>query len=339
MCFYVSKNLSLNKQHLKMKALVLVGKNEPLAYQDVKIPQITEGAVLVKLKAAALNHRDVWIQKGLYAGLKFPTILGSDGAGELLDGTPVILHPGRGWGDTPRFQSKNYEILGLPVDGTFAEYTLVPPQYLAPKPAHLTYEQAAALPLAGLTAYRALFTKCQAKAGDKVLISGIGGGVALFALQYAIAAGCEVWVTSSSEEKIEKAVQLGAKGGFNYKTEGWAKAATAQTGGFDVVIDGAVGAGFAEIVKACAAGARLCFYGGTAGALTGVSPQIIFYKQLTIMGSTMGSPEEFVKMIKFVKKHKIVPIVDSVYPLAEGNAALTHMDMGQQFGKIVLSIQ
>jgi zinc-binding alcohol dehydrogenase/oxidoreductase len=321
-----------------MKALVLVGKGEPLAYQTVEKPVDTEGSVIVKLQAAALNHRDVWIQKGLYAGLKFPTILGSDGAGELSDGTPVILHPGRGWGDNPRFQSKDYEILGLPVDGTFAEYALVPTPYYAPKPAHLTFEEAAALPLAGLTAYRALFTKCQAKAGDKVLISGIGGGVALFALQYAVAAGCDVWVTSSSEEKIEKAVALGAKGGFNYKTEAWAKAATAQTGGFDAVIDGAVGGGFAEIVKACAAGARLCFYGGTAGPLTGVSPQIVFYKQLTIMGSTMGSPEEFLEMIRFVRKYKIVPIIDSIYALADGNAALQRMDSGAQFGKIVLSI-
>jgi zinc-binding alcohol dehydrogenase/oxidoreductase len=104
------------------------------------------------------------------------------------------------------------------------------------------------------------------------------------------------------------------------------------------VIDGAVGGGFAEIVKACAAGARLCFYGGTAGPLTGVSPQIVFYKQLTIMGSTMGSPEEFLEMIRFVKKYKIVPIIDSIYALADGNAALQRMDSGAQFGKIVLSI-
>lgn len=323
---------------MKMKALVLVGKNEPLAYQEVEIPQDTEGSVVVKLRAAALNHRDVWIQKGLYAGLKYPTILGSDGAGELPDGSAVILHPAKDWGDNPHFQGKNFEILGLPSDGTFAEYIRIPSDCVAPKPAHLSFEQAAALPLAGLTAFRALFTRCQAKKGDKVLISGIGGGVALFALQYAVAIGCDVWVTSSSEEKIEKAVQLGAKGGFNYKTEAWAKVAQAETGGFDVVIDGAVGAGFSELVKACAAGARLCFYGGTAGALTGVSPQIVFYKQLTIMGSTMGSPEEFGQMIDFVAKHEIVPIIDATYDLADGNAALQYMDSGQQFGKIVLTI-
>ncbi len=321
-----------------MKALVLVGKNEPLNYQEVETPQITEGSAVVKLRAAALNHRDVWIQKGLYAGLKFPTILGSDGAGELPDGTAVLLHPSMNWGENPHFQGKNFEILGLPTDGTFAEYITMPQQYIAPKPAHLSFVEAAALPLAGVTAYRALFTKCRAKAGDKVLISGIGGGVALFALQFALAAGCEVWVTSSSEEKIEKAVKMGAKGGFIYKSEAWAKAATAQTGGFDAVIDGAVGAGFAEIVKACAAGARLCFYGGTAGALSGVSPQIVFYKQLTIMGSTMGTPEEFEAMLALVAAHKIVPIIDSVYDLADGNAALGHMDSGQQFGKIVLTI-
>ena len=321
-----------------MNSLVLVGKNEPLSYQETAPPSVSEGYSVVKIHAAALNHRDVWIQKGLYAGIKYPTILGSDGAGVDENGREVIINPSINWGENERFQGKNYEILGLPTDGTFAEYIKVPTENLVAKPAHLTFEQAAALPLAGLTAYRALFTKTEAKKGDKVLISGIGGGVALFALQFALAAGCEVWVTSSSDEKIEKAKALGAKGGFRYNTEGgWSKAALAESGGFDCVIDGAVGAGFAEIVKACAAGARICFYGGTAGAMSGVSPQIVFYKQITILGSTMGSPKEFGEMVEFVNKNKIVPIIDVVLPLSEGNAAMEKMDKGGQFGKIVLS--
>jgi zinc-binding alcohol dehydrogenase/oxidoreductase len=321
-----------------MKALVLVGKDQPLSYQSVEKPIAGVGEVLVKLHAAALNHRDVWITKGLYAGIKYPTILGSDGAGTTEDGQAVILHPGMKWGDNPHFQSKSYEILGLPSDGTFAEYIKIGAEYVTPKPAHLTFEQAAALPLAGLTAYRALISRCQARSGERVLISGVGGGVALYAMQFALALGCEVWVTSSSEAKIQKAVEMGAKGGVNYKTEQWSKPFMAKTGGFDVIIDSAAGAGFAELVKVCKPGARICFFGGTAGAITGVSPQIVFYKQLSIFGSTMGSHLEFEAMVRFVEKHQIVPVVDAIYPLSEGNAACQRMDKAQQFGKIVLKI-
>jgi zinc-binding alcohol dehydrogenase/oxidoreductase len=321
-----------------MKALVLVGKDQPLAYQTVPKPVATEGYEIVKLKAAALNHRDVWINKGLYGGIKYPTILGSDGAGTTADGRAVIINPSLDWGDDARAQGKNFRILGLPDDGTFAQYIKIESSNIAPKPEHLSFEQAAALPLAGLTAYRALFTRCQLQANDRVLISGIGGGVALFALQFALAVGCEVWVTSGSEEKIERAKSLGAKGGFNYRTEGWSKQALAEAGGFDVVIDGAAGAGFAELVKSSRAAARLCFYGGTSGLLTGISPQVIFYKQLNVMGSTMGTAAEFAAMSAFVSDHKIVPIVDSVFDLENGNAALKHMDEAGQFGKIVLKI-
>lgn len=321
-----------------MKALVLIGKDQPLSYQDVPNLDITEGYSIIKLKAAALNHRDVWIQKGMYAGIKYPSILGSDGAGIDEKGKAVIINPTINWGDNPKAQGKDFRILGLPDDGTFAEYMRIETANVIPKPKHLTFEQAAALPLAGLTAYRALFTKCAAKAGDTVLISGVGGGVALFALQFAVAAGCEVWVTSGSDEKIERAKTMGAKGGFNYKTEGWAKAATAQTGGFDVVIDSAAGAGFADLVKVCKAAARICFFGGTTGAITGVSPQIVFYKQISIFGSMMGTADEFSKMVKFVTKHKIVPVVDAVFDLKDGNEALKRMDEGKQFGKIVLKI-
>jgi zinc-binding alcohol dehydrogenase/oxidoreductase len=321
-----------------MKALVLVGKDQPLSYQDVLNLEITEGYSIIKLKAAALNHRDVWIQKGQYGGIKYPSILGSDGAGTDENGKEVIINPTINWGENPKAQGKDFRILGLPDDGTFAEYMRIETANVVAKPKHLTFEQAAALPLAGLTAYRALFTKCAAKAGEKVLISGVGGGVALFALQFAVASGCEVWVTSGSDEKIERAKTMGAKGGFNYRTEGWAKEATSQTSGFDVIIDSAAGAGFADLVKVCKAAGRICFFGGTTGAITGVSPQIVFYKQISIFGSMMGTAGEFSKMVKLVSKHKIVPVVDSVFDLKDGNEALKRMDDGKQFGKIVLKI-
>ena len=321
-----------------MNALILTGKNDPLSFQEIDNPIASEGEVVVNLKAAALNHRDLFIQKGLYAGIIYPMVIGSDGAGVLESGKEVIICPSLFWGDNPNYQGKNHQILGLPTYGTFAEKIKIPAEYVFSKPKHLSFEQAAAIPLAGLTAYRALFTKCKIKAGDRVLISGIGGGVALFAFQFALSAGCEVWVTSGSEEKIAKAVAMGAKGGVNYKTESWGKEFNKTTGGFDAIIDGAAGSGAGELVKVCKSGARICFYGGTAGALSGVSPQILFYKQIIILGSTMGTTEEFKKMLLLINKHKIIPVIDEVFNLKDGNAALLRMDAGQQFGKLVLKI-
>ncbi len=320
-----------------MKALVLHAKGESLEIQTVEMPVAATDQTIVEIKAAALNHRDVWITKGQYGGIKYPSILGSDGAG-IANGKEVIINPSLNWGENHNVQAKDYRILGLPDNGTLAEYCVVPTACIVPKPKHLTWEQAAALPLAGLTAFRALFTKCQAKAGEKVLISGVGGGAALFALQFAVAAGCEVYVTSGSDEKIERAIAMGAKGGVNYKNEGWSKQLSALSGGIDVVIDSAAGAGFAEFARVANPGGRIAFFGGTAGVITGLNPQLVFWKQLSIFGSTMGTSDEFAKMVRFVTKHKIIPVIDSVYTLVEGNAAFARMEAGAQFGKIVVTI-
>jgi zinc-binding alcohol dehydrogenase/oxidoreductase len=318
-----------------MHALVLNDKNAPLQYKEVALPQENGNQVLVHIRAAALNHRDVWIQKGLYAGLRYPIIVGSDGAG-IYDGKEVIINPSLEWGDNPAVQSKNFRILGLPDNGTFADFVLIDRNQLFDKPKHLTFEQAAALPLAGLTAFRALFTKCNVKKGEKVLITGIGGGVALFACQFAVAAGAAVYVTSSSEDKIERAIALGAKGGGNYTDKDWADGMARELGGFDVIIDGAGGAGFMDLVKVCKPAGRICFYGGTKGDIPNVNPRQIFWKQLSIYGSTMGTSEEFAKMLRFVKKHTIVPIIDQEFDLKEGQTAFDRMDKGEQFGKIIL---
>ncbi len=320
-----------------MKALVYKAKNAPLAFEDFELPAPGANEVQVQLKAAALNHRDNWITKGMYPGIRENVILGSDGAG-VLDGREVILNPNIGWGDNQRFPAPDYHMLGMPTHGTFAECINVAPDRVADKPAHLSMTQAAALPLAGLTAYRALFSRCGAKAGEKVLISGVGGGVALFACQFAIAAGAEVYVTSGSPEKIERAVALGAKGGANYKDADWAKAFKKETGGFDVIIDSAGGDGFADLVKLTKRGARIGLYGGTRGNWTNVSPQIVFFNQIDIMGSTMGSDQDFIDMVNFVGRHKIEPVVDASFALADGNEAIARMNRGEQFGKFVLTI-
>lgn len=318
-----------------MRALVLQAVNQPLILEDRPIPTPKKGEALVRVRAAALNHRDVWIGKGQYAGIKTPIIPGSDAAGEY-EGRAVIVDPSLQWGANPRVQGKDYHIMGMPTDGAFAEYVVVSKKNLHTKPTHLDWAQAAALPLAGLTAWRCMFSRCGAKKGEKVLITGIGGGVALFALQFAVAAGCSVWVSSGSDEKIQKAVALGAKNGENYRVADWDKRLRADSGGgFDVVIDSAAGEGFSKLVNLCLPGGRIGIYGGTMGKITDLSPQQIFWKQIGIYGSTMGHAREFRQMTDFVERREIVPVVDHVFDLSEAAAAYEKMDRGEQFGKIV----
>ncbi len=315
-----------------MKALTIEKVGSPVRLTEVDMPVKREGHSIVKLKASALNHRDVWITKGMYPGIKEGAILGSDGVG-VLDGRNVILNPGLRWGENEAVQADDFEVLGMPVDGTFAEYISIPNEYIYDQPEHLSIEQAAALPLAGLTAYRVLMSRCQTKSTDKVLVTGTGGGVALFAVQFAVALGCDVYVTSRSEEKIAKAVALGAKGGYNYKDETWYKEVETN---FDVIIDSAGGASFQHLIKICKPGARIGFYGATLGKYQNLNPQLLFWRQISILGSTMGSDQDFRNMLAFVDNHKIKPIVDSVFSLEEGSRAFERMEAGTQFGKIVL---
>jgi len=329
-----------------MKAVVLEGAERPLILKEVDKPALKAGEVLVKIKAAALNRRDYWITVGQYAGIKYPSILGSDGAGVVAEaaddadkrwiGREVIINPGHDWGSHPEFQSKEFKILGLPEDGTFAEYVKVRSEYLHNKPAHLDWEQAAALPLAGLTAYRALFTKGRAEKRNKVLITGVGSGTGSFALQFAHAAGCAVFVTSGSGEKIEQAKQLGAAAGVNYKAQDWAEQLQHLSGGFDVIVDSALGEGFAKLPDICNPGARIVFFGGTAGNIPELNGRKIFWKQLQILGTTMGTPEEFSAMVSFVNEHQLVPVIDEIFPLADAEKAIRKMERSSQFGKIIL---
>jgi zinc-binding alcohol dehydrogenase/oxidoreductase len=336
-----------------MKAAILENLHQPLVTKDISKPAPGRGEVMVQLKAAALNHRDVWIQKGLYPNIKMPIILGSDGAGVVSElgegvgeywlGKEVILNPSHNWGENPAFYGDDYSILGLPENGTFAEYVRIDARYLVHKPSHLSFEEAATLPLAGLTAWRALMTRGSFQPNNRVLVTGAGGGVALLAIQFAIAAGAEVWVTSGSDQKIQKAIALGARGGVNYKEPTWyrdllVKAHASKKGYFDVLIDSAGGSGFARLIDVAAPGATICLYGGTIGNITDVVPAKIFFKQLNIHGTTMGTETEFEDMIRFVEEKKILPIVDQVFDLSDAEAALRHMDSGQQFGKIVLKI-
>jgi NADPH:quinone reductase-like Zn-dependent oxidoreductase len=330
-----------------MKAVQLVALKQPAVLRDVSDPIAGAGQVVVQLKAAALNHRDVWIQQGLYPGITFPVTPGSDGAGVVLEvgspadagwvGREVIINPALEWGDDPRAQGPKFRILGLPDAGTFAERIVISTAQLAPKPAHLSWEEAAALPLAGLTAWRALFTRAQLKAGERVLITGTGGGAALFALQFAVAAGAQVWVTSGAEEKILRAKSLGARGGVNYRQADWSEQLAKLAGAFDVIVDSAGGDGFTKLIDLTAPGGRIVFFGATAGNPKLFDMRKCFFRQINVLGTTMGSPVDFGGMTQLVTAQKLRPVVDSSFPLAAAEQAFLRMAEGAQFGKIVLT--
>lgn len=330
-----------------MKAVVLSAVNQ-MSVSEVPAPIPAAGEALVLIHAAALNHRDVWIKTGQYAGLKFPCIPGSDGAGvvsavgEGVDaawiGREVIINPSFGWGVSAAAQGEEFSILGLPREGTLAQAVAVPVGQLAAKPEHLAWKEAAALPLAGLTAYRALFTRAGLKTGERVLVTGIGGGVALFALQFAVAAGAEVWVTSSSPEKIARAVALGAKGGFNYTEKTWAAEALKSAGAFDVIVDSAGGEAFDAVIDVAAPGGRIVFFGATRGNPQLLAMRKVFWRQLSLLGTTMGSPEDWAAMVEFVNSRKIKPVVSALLPVEHAEEAFASMERGAQFGKIVLKM-
>jgi NADPH:quinone reductase-like Zn-dependent oxidoreductase len=330
-----------------MRALRLDAINK-LGLADVPNPNPARGEAVVAIRAAALNHRDVWIKLGQYAGLKFPCIPGSDGAGIVASvgpgagaswvGREVIIYPGLDWGADERAQAASFSILGLPRDGTLGERVAVPAAQLAPKPEHLSWEEAAALPLAGLTAFRALMARGQLRPGERVLISGVGGGAALFALQFAVAHGAETWVTSGSEEKIARAVALGARGGFIYSKAGWAAEAARTSGFFDLIVDSAGGAGFGDLIDVAAPGGRIVFYGATRGNVPDLAVRKVFWRQISLLGSTMGSAVDWSAMLSFVSLHRIKPVVSAVFPMTNGAGAFELMEQGGQFGKIVVEI-
>lgn len=331
-----------------MQAVVLSGKDVPLEIQEVELPKLNDGEALVRIKAAAFNRRDYWIQKGQYAGLKYPIILGSDGSGivekvasasdQSWIGQEVVINPSVNWGESEAFQSNNFSILGLPQNGTFAEYVKIGVENLHRKPKHLSFEEAACFPLAGLTAFRALFSRAELKHGEKLLIVGAGGGVSSFALLMAKAIGAEIYVTSGDQDKIERAMSLGARGGVNYHDESWANQLKERVGGFDVIIDSALGEGFAHHLELSNPGGRIVLYGGTAGNIPELNARKIFWKQLSILGTTMGSPSDFEKLIHFIDEHKLKPVVDSVHSFKDAEKAINLMEKSTQFGKIVLKM-
>ncbi len=332
-----------------MRAVVLkeLGSPSNVRVEEVAKPEPQAGEVRVKLAASALNRRDVWITVGAYPRIKLPSISGSDGAGVIdavgasVDaaqvGREVVIYPAREWGDDWRCGGPNFRVLGMPDQGTFAEYICVPASDVLSKPAHLSWIQAAAFPLAGLTSWRALVTHGEVARGQKVLVTGIGGGVATFALLWAKYHGAEVFVTSGSDEKLKAATALGAKGGVNYHTAGWDKKLREMSGGIDIVIDSAGGAVVNQALNTLNNGGRFVFFGATLGNPSeGLEMAKLFFRQVRIQGTTMGTPAEFAAMVDFINRHRIEPVIDQTFKLDDAALAYQRMHASEQMGKLVL---
>ncbi len=324
-----------------------IGDPSHLRVEEMPAPEPAAGEIRVRLRAAALNRRDAFITRGLYPGIALPCTPGSDGCGEveaigagvsgLRCGDEVVLDPMLGWGPNRRIWAEGSGILGMPHPGTLAEFVCVPAENVHAKPAHLDIEHAAALPLAGLTAYRALVTRARLRAGETVLIPGIGSGVQSFALLFAKAIGARAVVTSSSDEKLERARALGADVTVNYAADPqWFKALKG-VGPIDAAIDGSGGETFARILDLVRPGGRVAIYGGTGGDAK-IRPFSIFWKQLDILGSSMGSPEDFREMLALVSDKRIEPVVGAVFPLRDIVAAVERLESGANFGKVVVAI-
>jgi zinc-binding alcohol dehydrogenase/oxidoreductase len=334
-----------------MKALLLASADGPDAalVTDVDAPEERAGEICVALRAASLNHRELWISRGMYPGLVLPTILGADGAGIVesvgagadpaLIGRDVLLYPALGWGDSEDFPGEQFGLLGMPGPGTIAERICVPAANAFARPDHLSAVQAASLPVAGLTAYRALLVKAGLRKGDRLLITGVGGGVAMFALLFAKALGATVFVTSGSDETLEMARLHGADGGFNYTDKQWGKALRKKVGGLDVVFDGAPAASFSHYARTLAMGARIILYGSTGGPSFTVSAPDLFLRHSSIIGTSMGSPKDFGAMLDFVSRHRIVPVIDREFVLDEAGHALRYLEHGNRSGKVVIRIE
>jgi len=303
-----------------------------LRYEDAPDPEPGPEDVLVELRAASLNHLDVWVRRGLPSVPK-PRILGADGAG-VIAGTderivinPGIEHDGR------------ISVVGEHMDGTHAELIAVPRSQVYPIPNGLSFEQAAAFPLVFETAYRMLVTKAALAPDEWVLVWGIGGGVATASLAIAKALGARVVVTSSSDAKLDRARELGADGAINHDTDDVVAAVKELTGGgAHVVIEDVGEATWSRSLNAARADGRICVCGATTGPNPPANLHRIWWKQLTVYGSTMGTRADFEGVYELVASGRAGPVVDEVFPLSEAAAAHERMERGEQLGKIVLRI-
>ena len=314
------------------------GGPDVLRYEDAPDPVPGTGQVLVELRAASLNHLDLWIRKGLPSVPK-PRILGADGAGVVVSGdgfTPgdrVVINPGHDLGNG------RVSVFGEHTDGTHAELIAVPSSQIYPLPDGIDFEAAAAFPLVFETAYRMLATKAHLQEDEWVLVWGIGGGVSTATLAIAKALNARVIATSSSEDKLARARELGADATFNHETDDVVAGVKDVTGGgAHVVVDNVGEATWKRSLEAARPNGRICVCGATTGPNPPANLHRIWWKQLTVFGSTMGSQADFEAVYELVKSGRAVPVIDEVFALSEAAAAHERLEAGDQLGKIVLRI-
>jgi NADPH:quinone reductase-like Zn-dependent oxidoreductase len=341
-----------------MKALAFHehGGLDRLKYQDVADPKIGAGDVLVRVKAAALNHLDLFVREGI-PGLKLPLPFwtGCDIAGEIAEvggsvsgvavGDRVVVNPNLHCGHCEYCQKGqhslcvSYGILGEHTHGGLAEYVKVDGRKVLKLPEAVRFEDAAAFILVNMTAWRMLVSQARLRAGEDLLIIGVGGGVSSTGVQIGKLCGARVWVTSSSDEKLERARALGADECINYSKDDWVKVVGQKTGrrGVDVVLENVGAATWPGAIRALGKGGRLVTCGGTSGPICETDVRQVFWKQISIIGSTMSTNAEFAEVMGQFFRGRLKAIVDSVMPLEDGVAAQQRLAEGKQFGKIVLT--
>ena len=318
------------------------GGPEVLRYEDAPDPEPAEDEVLIRLAAASLNHLDVWVRKGLPSVPK-PRILGADGAGVVESAGSSVsgFEPGRRVVINPGVISNDrMQVVGEAMDGTHAELVAIPARNVYPIPDELSFEEAAAFPLVFETAYRMLVTKARLEPGETVLVWGIGGGVATAALAIARAVGARTIVTSSSEEKLARARGLGADGTIDHRAEDVRARVKELTEGrgADVVLETVGDATWKTTLEVAAPQGRVVVCGATTGPNPPAGLHRIWWKELTVVGSTMGSAEDFEACLELVASGRARPVIDEVLPLAEARTAHERLEAGAQLGKLVLRI-
>ncbi|NOZ04820.1 MAG: zinc-binding dehydrogenase [Chloroflexi bacterium] len=342
-----------------MKAIAFYehGGIEVLQTVELPVPDVGRDDVLVRVRAVALNHLDLFVREGLPGlHLTMPHILGSDIAGEVAAvggevtgwqaADRVILNPTLSCGTCALClrgednYCRQFGVIGEHVRGGYAQYIAVPARNVYPLPRGLPFAEAAAIPLVYATAWRMIVTQAQVRPGEVVLILGIGGGVSSAALQVARAMGAEVWVTSGSDEKLEKARTLGATQTFNYRQEDWGAAVWKRSGkrGVDVVLDNVGEATWSSSLRTLRTGGRLVTCGATTGPQGITNINLVFWRQLQIFGSTMSTQGEFQDMLRQVERGRLRPVVDRVLPLEGAQTAHRLLESSEQFGKIVLEV-
>ncbi|WP_066154310.1 zinc-binding dehydrogenase [Halalkalibacter krulwichiae] len=325
-----------------MKAVVHKGKIgfDGLKYREITLDAPKKGEVKVKVKTAGLNHRDLFVLNR-HQPNEPALVIGSDGAGivievgeEVIDvniGDEVIINPGLGWKENSDAPPSGFEIVGYPDNGTFAEEIIVSAENLLPKPSFLTWDEAGVLSLAALTAYRALFTRAKIQPGMKVLIPGIGSGVATFLLQFAKAVEATVYVTSRSRKKCENAIKLGADQAIDTNSD-WEKELNGEK--MDLVIECVGAATFNKSLERVRPGGTIVTFGASAGDDVEINIRQFFYGQYNLLGTTMGSTEEFREMLEFIQTYQIKPVIDEMFPLEQFDQAFKRLAEAKQLGKI-----